>query len=144
MANNNRIGSDTAVDFDRYVIGVAQGVSVNATGNAVATIPIMSGGLTTTTGCYVVRSITVTNANKSINTANVIVLTTSDGNNSNNVSNATVLSNVTAATTKWQDLTLSTTAATDAFTAPALFVKVNTAVSGGTCDIRVIGLLVNA
>jgi hypothetical protein len=144
MANNNRIGSDTAVDFDRYVIGVAQGVSVNATGNAVATIPIMSGGLTTTTGCYVVRSITVTNANKSINTANVIILTTSDGNNSNNVSNATVLSNITAATTKWQDMTLAASAATDAYTAPALFVKVNTAVSGGTCDIRVIGLLVNA
>jgi hypothetical protein len=144
MANNNRLGSDTALDFDRYVVGFAQGVSVNATGNAVATIPIMSGGLTDTTGCYIVRSVTVMNANKSINTANVIILTSSDGNNSNNVSNATVLSNVTAATTRYQDLTLGASAATTAFTAPALFVKVNTAVSGGTCDIRVIGMLVNA
>lgn len=144
MANNNRLGSDTALDFDRYVIGMASGVTVNATGNAVATIPIMSGGLTGTTGAYIIRSITVTNANKSINTANVIILTSSDGNNSNNVSNATVLSNITAATTKWQDMTLAATAATDAYQAPALFVKVNTAVSGGTCDIRVIGLLVNA
>ena len=90
------------------------------------------------------RSITVANANKDISTANVIVLTTSDGNTSNNVSNATVLSNVSAATVKYQDLTLGTTAATNAFTAPALFVKVNTAVTGGTCDIRVIGMLVNA
>jgi hypothetical protein len=144
MANANRLGADTPLDLDRYVIGSAVGVSVAATGNAVATIPIMSGGLTSNTGCYIVRAITVVNANKSINTANVIVLTTSDGNTSNNVSNATVLSNVTAATTKWQDLTLGTTAATDAFTAPALFVKVNTAVTGGTCDIRVIGMLVNA
>ena len=144
MANANRLGADTPLDLDRYVIGSATGVSVAATGNAVATIPIMSGGITSTTGCYIVRAITVVNANKSINTANVIVLTTSDGNTSNNVSNATVLSNVTAATTKWQDLTLGTTAATDAFTAPALFVKVNTAVTGGTCDIRVIGMLVNA
>lgn len=144
MANANRLGSDTALDFDRYVIGQATGVSVSATGNAVATIPIMSGGLTSNTGCYIVRAITVVNANKSISTANVIVLTTSDGNTSNNVSNATVLSNVTAATTKYQDLTLAASAATDAYTAPALFVRVNTAVSGGTCDIRVIGMLVNA
>jgi hypothetical protein len=144
MANANRVGSETAVDFDNYVIGQVQGVSVSATGNAVATIPIMSGGLTSNTGCYIVRAVTVMNANKSINTANVIVLTSSDGNNSNNISNATVLSNVTAATTKWQDLTLSTATATDAFTASALFVKVNTAVSGGTCDIRVVGFLVNA
>ena len=144
MANANRVGSDTALDFDRYVIGSAQGVSVSATGNAVATIPIMLGGLTANTGCYIVRSITIVNANKDISTGNVIVLTSSDGNNSNNVSNATVLSNVSAATTKWQDLTLGTAAATTAFTAPALFVKVNTAVSGGTCDIRVVGMLVNA
>ena len=144
MANVNRLGADTPLDLDRYVIGLAQGVSVTATGNAVATIPIMSGGLTSNTGCYVVRAITVANANKDISTANVIVLTTSDGNTSNNVSNATVLSNVSAATVKYQDLTLGTTAATNAFQAPALFVKVNTAVSGGTCDIRVIGALVNA
>ena len=144
MANVNRLGADTPLDLDRYVIGQAQGVSVTATGNAVATIPIMSGGLTANTGCYIVRAITVVNANKDISTANVIVLTTSDGNTSNNVSNATVLSNVSAATVKYQDLTLGTAAATNAFTAPALFVKVNTAVSGGTCDIRVIGMLVNA
>lgn len=144
MANANRLGADTPIDIDRYVIGVAQGVSVTATGNAVATIPIMSGGITSNTGAYIVRAITVMNANKDISTANVIVLTTSDGNTSNNVSNATVLSNVSAATVKYQDLTLGASAATNAFQAPALFVKVNTAVTGGTCDIRVIGALVNA
>lgn len=144
MANANRLGADTPLDLDRYVIGQAQGVSVAATGNAVATIPIMSGGITSTTGCYIVRAVTVVNANKDISTANVIVLTSSDGNNSNNVSNATVLSNVSAATVKYQDLTLAASAATNAYTAPALFVKVNTAVTGGTCDIRVIGMLVNA
>jgi len=143
MANGNRVGALTPDSFDRIVIGEAHGVPVNATGNAVATIPILSGGLTPNTGAYIIRSITVVNANKSINTANVIVLTSSDGNTSNNVSNATVLSNVTAATTKWQDLTLAAAAATDAFTAQALFVRVNTAVSGGTCDIRVVGMPVN-
>jgi len=143
MANGNRVGALTPDHFDRIVIGEAVGVSVTATGNAVATIPILSGGLTPNTGAYIIRSITVVNANKSINTANVIVLTTSDGNTSNAVSNATVLSNVTAATTKWQDLALSASAATDAFTAQALFVRVNTAVAGGTCDIRVVGMPVN-
>jgi len=143
MANGNRVGALTPDHFDRIVIGEAVGVSVTATGNAVATIPILSGGLTPNTGAYIIRSITVVNAKKSINTANVIVLTTSDGNTSNAVSNATVLSNVTAATTKWQDLALSASAATDAFTAQALFVRVNTAVAGGTCDIRVVGMPVN-
>ena len=143
MANGNRVGSNVPTSFARYVIGEARGVSVAATGNTVATIPIMSGGVTANTGAYIIREITVMNANKSIATANVIVLTTSDGNASNNVSNATVLSNVSAATTKWQDLTLATSAATDAYTAGALFVKVNTAVSGGTCDIRVVGTPVN-
>ena len=63
MANANRLGADTPLDIDRYVIGVAQGVSVTATGNAVATIPIMSGGITSNTGAYIVRAITVMNAN---------------------------------------------------------------------------------
>lgn len=143
MANGNRVGALLPDSFDRFVLGEAMGVSVSATGNAVATIPILSGGLTANTGCYIVRAITVINANKSISTANVIVLTTSDGNTSNNVSNATVLSNVTAATTKWQDLTLAASAATDAYTAPVLYVKVNTAVTGGTCDIRIVGTPVN-
>lgn len=143
MANGNRVGALTPDHFDRIVLGEAVGVPVSATGNAVATIPILSGGLTPNTGAYIIRSITVVNANKNIGTANVIVLTSNDGNTSNNVSNATVLSNVTAATTKWQDLTLAPAAATDAFTAQALFVRVNTAVSGGTCDIRVVGMPVN-
>lgn len=143
MANGNAVGHNLPTQFARYVIGEARGVSVAATGNAVATIPILSGGLTANTGAYIVREITVMNANKSIATANVIVLTTNDGNTSNAVSAATVLGNVTAATTKWQDLTLAAAAATDAFTAQALFVRVNTAVSGGTCDIRVVGTPVN-
>lgn len=143
MASADAVGNNYPDSFGRYVLGVARGVPVGSTGNAVATIPILSGGITPTTGAYIIREITVMNANKSIGTANVIILTTNDGNNSNNVSNATVLSNVTAATTKWQDLTLATTAATDAYQAQALFVKVNTAVSGGTCDIRVVGTPVN-
>ncbi len=143
MANGNAVGTNLPTSFGRYVLGEVRGVSVAATGNAVATIPILLGGLTANTGCYIVREVTVMNANKSIATANVIVLTSSDGNTSNNVSNATVLSNVSAATTKWQDLDLAASAATDAYTAGALFVKVNTAVSGGTCDIRVVGTPVN-
>lgn len=143
MSNGNRVGALTPDHFDRFVIGEAIGVSLNATGNAVATIPILSGGLTDNTGCYIVRAVTVVNANKSIATANVSILTSNDGNTSNAVATATVLGNVTAATTKWQDLTLAAAAATDAFRAQALFVRVNTAVSGGTCDIRVIGMPVN-
>ena len=50
----------------------------------------------------------------------------------------TVLSSVTSNLT-WQDIPLSTTAATTVYTAGALYVKVNTAVTNGTCDITVFG-----
>lgn len=144
MANNNALENDTAVSLDRYVLAQATGVPLGATGNAVAVLPIMRGGITNTTGAYIVRGITVCNANGSLSTANVTVLTSSDGNSSNAVSNNVVLSSVTTAITTYQDLGLVAGAATTAYQAPALFVRVNTAIAGRTCDIKVIGLLVNA
>jgi hypothetical protein len=119
---------------DRFLValGKVEAGSVGSTGNAVVTIPVTEGT------SYIVRRITVSNANGSINTANVVILTSNDGNASNAVSNVTVTSSVTSNLT-YQDIPVSSNAATTVYTAPALFVKVNTAVTNGTCNITVFG-----
>lgn len=134
MANFSHVSSDTPDQF-RYRLAKAVNVSVGATGNAVAALTLEAGT------SYIVRQITVTNANQSIATANVTILTSNDGNTSNAVSNNVVLSSVTAAT-KYQDIGLATAAASTVYTAGSLYVKVNTAVASGTCDISVYGEVV--
>ena len=131
----NHVGSLYPDGFGNFAIAHTVNVSVGSTGNAVAQLPIVGGT------SYIVRRITVAEANQSIATANVTILTSNDGNTSNAVSNATVLSSVDG-TTKWQDLTLSTAALSTVYTARSLWVRVNTAVSSGTCDITVYGDIV--
>jgi hypothetical protein len=147
MSSVDSVAQNTAVNFGNYAIASATGVPLGATGNAVITIPILTGGLTAganaaSSGGVIVRRITVQNPNGNIGTANVSILTSNDGNASNAVAAATVLSNLTATTT-YQDLTVaspySTTTVLNGYTVQALFVKVNTAVANGTCDIRVYG-----
>jgi hypothetical protein len=128
----NHVGANYPDKFGRYALGECVGVSVGATGNAVATIPILGGTQ------YVIRQITVWNANATIATANVTILTSNDGNASNAVSNNVVLSNVSSTTT-YQDLGLASGTLTTVYSASSLFVKVNTAVTNGTCDITVFG-----
>jgi hypothetical protein len=130
--NANRVGALLPNSFGNFAIGQAVGVSVAATGNAVAQIPVVGGT------AYIVRKILVANANKSIATGNVTILTSNDGNASNAVSNATTLASVTSNAT-FQDVTLATGTATTVYSAGSFYVKVNTAVSGGTCDITVFG-----
>lgn len=130
--NANHVGALYPNSFGNFGLGKAVGVSVAATGNAVAQIPVVGGS------SYIVRRIVVANANQSIATGNVTILTSNDGNASNAVSNATTLASVTSTST-YQDITLATGAATTVYSAGSLYVKVNTAVSGGTCDITVFG-----
>jgi hypothetical protein len=133
--NANHVGSLYPDSFGNFGVAQAVTVDVGSTGNAVAQIPVAGGT------SYIVRRITVANANKSIATANVVILTSNDGNASNAVSNVTVLSSVTSTST-WQDIPLATAAATTVYSDGSLYVKVNTAVSGGTCDITVYGDIV--
>lgn len=136
MANFSHVGSNTPDQFSSYKIMTVNNANIGATGNAVATLNLLQGTK------YIIRRITVSDANKDISTANVTIITSSDGNTSNAVSNNVVLSNVSAATTKFQDVGLATAALTTVYSATALYVKVNTAVSGGTCDINVYGDIV--
>jgi hypothetical protein len=130
--NANHVGSLLPNSFGNFEIAAKVTVDVGTTGNAVATMPIIGGT------SYIVRRITVANANKSLATANVTILTSNDGNASNAVSGAVTLGNVTSTTT-YQDLDLASGAATTVYSAAALYVKVGTALSGGTCDISVYG-----
>jgi len=147
MANPDSVAQNTASSFGNYAIAQASAVPIGSTGNAVVSLPILSGGLTSSgnvisSGGVIVRRVTVQNPSGNVGTANVSILTSSDGNASNALVAATVLSNLTAAGT-YQDLTIaspySTTTAVSGNTIQAFFVKVNTAVANATVDIRVYG-----
>jgi len=147
MANPDSVAQNYPSSFGNYAIATASSVPVGSTGNAVVALPILSGGLTNSgnavsSGGVIIRRVTVQNPSGNVGTANVSILTSSDGNASNAVVAATVLSNLTATGT-YQDLTIaspySTTTALTGNITQALFVKVNTAVANATVDIRVYG-----
>lgn len=130
--NANHVGSLYPNSFGNFGLGRAVTVNVGSVANAVVQIPIVGAS------SYIVRRITVANANKSIAAANVTVTTSNDGNVSNAVASLTTLGNVTSTST-YQDLTLAAGAATTVYSSGSLYVNVPAAVSGGTCDIVVYG-----
>ena len=126
-------------------------MSLATTGNAIVALPILSGGLTqgnavVNSGGVIVRRVTVQNPGGNVAAANVAILTSNDGNTSTAVVASVVLANLTTTGT-YQDLTVaspySTTTSLSGLTVQALFVKINTASSNGTVDIRVYGETVN-
>lgn len=153
MANPDSVSQNTQDFFGSYRIAFAPGQSLASTGNAVVTLPVLSGGIGSPygNGSYIIRRITVTNPSNSaggsvpnIATANVVVFTSNDGNTSNAVttSGGQTLGNVTGAYT-WQDLTLASGAATTAYSASTLFLKVGTAVANSAVNISVWGDIVS-
>jgi hypothetical protein len=131
----NHVGANYPDKFGRYALGTAKTVNLSTAGNSVAVIPILGGTK------YIVRQITVAGANASVATGNLTILTSNDGVVANAVSNNVVLANITSNVT-FQDLGLTANTVTRVFTAPALFVKVNTGVAG-TVDITVYGDVVD-
>jgi hypothetical protein len=151
MANPDSVGQKYPDSFGNYAIASASAVSLATTGNAVVALPILSGGITqgnaiVNSGGVIVRRVTVQNPGGNVAAANVSILTSSDGNTSNAVVAAVTLANLTTTGT-YQDLTVaspySTTTVLSGLTVQALFVKINTASSNGTVDIRVYGDTVN-
>jgi len=136
MANSNAVGTRYPDSFGNYVIGVTSApVGLGSIGNAVAVIPTIGTS-------YIVRRITVSQANGTVAAANVTILTSSDVALANAVSNATVLSNVTA-TTRYQDLNLTANTATTIYSG-SLFLCVNTAAAANnTVEIHVYGDVVS-
>ena len=148
MANPDSVAQNTASNFGNYAIAQATAVPLGTTGNAVVALPILGGGLTagnstSTSGAVIVRRVTIQNPSGNVSTGNVSILSSNDGNTSNAVVAASLLSSLTAANT-FQDMTISGgNVILNGYTAQALFVKVNTAVTNGTVDIRVYGDTVN-
>ena len=130
--NSNHVGSLYPDSFGNVLIGTTSvPIGLGSTGNAVATIPTIGTS-------YIVRRITVQNANGSVAVANVTIIISNDGVVANAVSNAVVLANITA-TTNYQDLGLTANTATTIYSG-SLFVCVNTAAAANnTVDISVYG-----
>ena len=147
MANLDSVAQNTPVNFGNYALVSASQVSLGSTGNAVVSLPILLGGLTvggstSSSGQVILRRITVQNANANVALGNVSILTTNDGNTSNAVVAATVLSNLTAVD-KFQDLTIASpylaSTTINGYNTQALYLKVNTAVANATVDIKIFG-----
>lgn len=147
MANPDSVGQNTQDSFSNYRLGVIRATQLNTAGNAVITIPLLSGGLnnsgnTATSGAVIVRRVTVQNPSGSIASANVSIGTTNDG--ANLVTANTVLSSVSAVG-KFQDVSsTATTTAVSGNVTSCLYVNVNTASgNANTVDIIVWGDVVN-
>ena len=143
MANADSVAQNTASSFGNYAIASANTVSLGTTGNAVVALPFLTGGLTVGTsaansGSVIVRRVTIQNPSGNLSTGNVSILTSNDGNASNAVVAAATLSSLTGTGT-FQDMTIAGgNVVVSGITTQALYVKVNTAVTG-TVDIRVYG-----
>ena len=149
MSSADAVSQNTQDAFSSFRLAFVQGQSLATTGNAVVALPILNGGIGG--GSFILRKITVSNPSNtaggtvpSLATANVTILTSSDGNTSNAVttSGGQTLGNVTAANT-WQDLTLASGASTTAYKASALFLLVGTGVANSAVNISVFGDVVS-
>jgi hypothetical protein len=133
--NSNHVGALYPDSFGNFGLGIASTVYCGATANVAGTIAINPSS-------YIIRRITVNNPTGSVALANVTILTSSDGNTSNAVTNAAALSNVTGTNT-YQDLPLATGTVTKAYSG-ALYVYIGTnAAANNAVDVQVYGDVVN-
>jgi len=153
MSSADSVSSNYPDKFGNYAIATITGASLATSGNAVISIPFLSGGLTagnaaSTSGQVIIRRITVQNANADVSTGNIAVTISSTGSvaAANAVVANVVLSNLTTGQ-RWQDLTVAggfaANTTVNGYTNQCLFVNVNTAVALGTVDIRVYGDVVS-
>jgi hypothetical protein len=105
MSNLQRVGSNTPASFQYYQIGFMANVPLGVVGNATATIPILSGGVTSNVGGnYIIRRITARNSNGSVAAANVSI----SGPLSGQITSSQGMGVITAAE-MYLDFTLSAT-----------------------------------
>lgn len=143
MANQNDLASYTQRDLDYWKLATVT-CTLAATGNAVANLAIMGGGVSGTGGCYAVRRVTAINLGMgNIALGQVCILSSNDGVNTNAITVNSALSSLTANNT-YQDLTLATGISTTLQTSSVLYVDVQTANATATSVIfDVYGHLVN-
>ena len=132
--NANNVGARYPDSFGNFVIATAVPVSLNAVSNTAAVMSVVGTS-------YIVRRVTISNANATAATANVSIITSSDGNAANAVFATTKLSNITSTTT-FQDIAPTANAVSNVYSSGALWVKVTTA-NDATCEVVVYGDIVN-
>jgi len=132
--NANQVGPLRGDSFGNFAIASAVVVPLNAVSNAAAVMSVVGTS-------YIVRRVTISNANATAATANVSIITSSDGNAANAVFATTKLSNVVNTVT-FQDIAPVANAVSNVYSSGALWVKVTTAVDA-TCDVTVYGDIVN-
>ena len=113
------------------LIAYATSVSVNATGDAAITLPVIN----TTT--YNVTNVVITNANKNVATAALAIWTGASGTGTEIVTNAALTNNTSSAFVTKSTVVAATGTAN--ISAQVFYVNIGTAVAGGTVDVYVYG-----
>jgi len=132
--NANNVGARYPDSFGNFAIATATPVPLNAVSNAAAVMSVVGTS-------FIVRRVTISNANATAATANVSILTSSDGNAANAVFATTKLANITSTST-FQDIAPTANAVSNVYSSGALWVKVTTA-NDATCEVTVYGDIVN-
>jgi hypothetical protein len=128
MADSNCVGNQLPGSFGNYAVGFAQAVKLSSTGNTVANLSVVGTSV-------IYRRVTIANATGNVALANVAILTSNDGNLSNAIGNATLLTTVSGST-KYVDLGLGSNVGNTVYSNPALFLRVITA-SGNSNTVNV-------
>ena len=149
MANADSVAQFYQDSFSNSRLGVVRATSLNTGGNAVITIPILSGGLTNggavaNSGGVIIRRVTIQNATGNVSAANVSISAT---NNNANIVVANVVLTAVTATGTYQDLNVAspyTANVVSGSVTQALYVNINTpSGNANTVDICVYGDVVS-
>ena len=149
MANPDSVSQFYLDNFSNGRLGVVRAASLNTGGNAVITIPILSGGLTNggavaNSGGVIIRRVTIQNATGNVSAANVSISAT---NNNANIVVANVVLTAVTATGTYQDLNVAspyTANVVSGSVTQALYVNINTpSGNANTVDICVYGDVVS-
>jgi len=123
--------SNLATNQAVRLLAFASAVPISATGDSIVTIPVLN------TSSYNVQFVAITNANVDVSGGALAIWTAPAGTGTEIVTNASLTSN-TSSTYVTNSTVVAGTKATR-LTAQTLYVKVGTAVAGGTVDISVYG-----
>ena len=128
----NAVGREYPDGVGYKRLGFLQGQSLDSTGDTV--VSVQDGNK------YIVRQVTLSNFSGSATAANVGVHTSTAAGGTD-VADSQVLTGASS-TASYVNLTLSSAANANVFTAPALYFNVNTAATGITCDVAIYGDIV--
>ena len=113
------------------LIAYATSVSINATGDAAITLPVIN------TTSYNITNVIITNANKDVSAGALAIWTGAAGTGTEIVTNATLTNNTSSAFVTKSTVVAATGTAN--LSAQKFYVRVGTAVADGTVDVFVYG-----